>query len=60
MNMKNPKFTLMTAAGSKIEATTISNGLNKFVVKPVNKVSGLYFLNIVSEGKVSTRKVIIP
>ena len=59
-NMKNPRFTLLNQTGVKIEVTTISNGLNKFVVKPVNKVSGLYFLNILSEGKVSTRKVIIP
>jgi hypothetical protein len=59
-SMKNPSFTLLTSNGSKIEATVISNGMNKFIVKPINNVSGLYFLNIVSDNKVVTKKVIIP
>jgi hypothetical protein len=58
-NLKNPNFSLLASNGSKVETTTISNGLNKFVVKPNNAVTGMYFLNIVSEGKVVTKKVIV-
>ncbi len=59
-NIKNAKFILQNQSGMKIEANIISNGYNKYVVKPINKVSGLYFLNIISEGKIVTKKVIIP
>ena len=59
-NMKNPTFSILTSNGTKISSTTISNGLNKYVVKPANAVAGLYFLNIFSEGKVVTKKVLIP
>jgi hypothetical protein len=58
-NMKNPSFSILTSNGTKIGSTTISNGLNKYVVKPTNATAGLYFLNIVSEGKVVTKKVIV-
>lgn len=58
--LKNPSFTVLNSAGTKIEANTISNGVNKYVVKPNHVAAGLYFLNIISEGKIITKKVIIP
>ena len=58
--LKNPTFTVLNSTGTKIPTTTISNGVNKYVVKPLQATAGMYFLNIVSEGKIITKKVIVP
>jgi hypothetical protein len=59
-NIKNPSLALYTSTGSKIETSVISNGENKFVIKPINYSPGLYFLNVIAEGKLVTKKLIIP
>ena len=59
-NFKNPIFTLLSSLGSKVEinVTVLSN--NSFELKSMNSVAGIYYLNIESNGKLVTKKVLMP
>jgi hypothetical protein len=59
-NLKNPRFTLMTATGAKVEFTIVDLAKNEFRIKAKNSVNGVYFLNIESNGRLHTKKVLIP
>ncbi len=58
-NLKNPKFTLLNAIGMAVNASIYGSG-NQFTVKVNNATAGIYYLNIVSNGKLVTKKVLIP
>jgi hypothetical protein len=59
-DLKNPKFELLNSSGAKIDFTTISTGNNNFSLKPISPIAGIYFLNISSNAKSITKKIIIP
>jgi Bacterial Ig domain/Cadherin-like domain/Disaggregatase related repeat len=59
-NLKNPRFTLLSTLGTKVEMNVIVTGNNNFTIKAVNSVAGVYYLNIVSDGKLVTKKLLIP
>jgi hypothetical protein len=58
-DIKKPRFSLFTATGSLIETSSITNGQNRYVVKPKNNISGVFFLKIINENSVITKKLIL-
>jgi hypothetical protein len=59
-NMKNASFNLRNSLGQIIPFTITDMGNNQFKMKVLHVVSGAYYLNILSEGKSQTKKVIMP
>ena len=58
-NMKDAKFTLLNSLGVKVNLQINETGHNGFALKSTAP-AGVYYLNIVSKGKVVTKKVVIP
>jgi SdrD B-like domain len=58
-NLKNPRFTLMNSLGQRIEMQMVETSNNNYTIK-ASSAAGLYYLNIVSNGKLVTKKVLIP
>ena len=58
-NMKNPNFKLFNRLGQNVEFKMNITEKNGFILKLNNPVSGVYFLNIESNGKVKTKKLIM-
>jgi SdrD B-like domain len=56
----NPAFSLVNSTGVRVPLSNTKTGKNLFTFKINNPVAGTYFLNVESEGKIETRKVIIP
>ncbi len=57
-NSINPVFNLISVTGSKIETSVIRNGEGKYILKPIQNISGIYYLNINSNGKIVNKKVL--
>ena len=58
-NLKNPRFTLLNSFGQSVEATIVETNTNNYSIR-AKSVAGLYYLHIFSDGKVVTKKVLIP
>jgi SdrD B-like domain len=59
-NLKNAKFTLVNSLGVRINSTLTDLGGNNYQIKVIQPIPGLYYLNIESNGKLQTKKVLIP
>jgi CshA-type fibril repeat protein len=59
-NMKNAKFTLVNGLGVRISTNTIDLGRNSYQIIVNQATSGMYFLIVESNGKLQTKKVLIP
>jgi hypothetical protein len=59
-NLKNPRFTLLTTFGSKVETNIVSLQNNIYAIKAMNTSAGMYYLNIEANGKFITKKVLMP
>jgi SdrD B-like domain len=59
-DLVNPTFNLLSTIGSNIETKVVSVDKNKFMVRVPNYISGTYFLTITSNGKLVTKKILIP
>lgn len=58
-NMNNPTFVLVNSLGQKIDTKIVSITKNNYLVK-TKAITGLYYFNIVSNGKLISKKVLIP
>lgn len=59
-NVSKPEFTLYNSMGKKVAFSSLSNGHNKFTIKPMQANTGLYFLQISSKEKTSSLKLVMP
>ncbi len=59
-NLDKPEFSLFTSLGYKADISIINQINNRFVIKIKNNSAGIYYLNIVSNEKSITKKVLIP
>ena len=59
-NLNNPTFRLLNSLGQSISIELSKQSSNLFNIKAINKTSGMYYLNIISDGKLTTKKVLIP
>jgi O-glycosyl hydrolase len=58
-NLKNPEFQVFSLAGVPISYNLFKLSENNYNLKIQNKQSGMHLLNIVSEGKVFSRKILL-
>jgi Bacterial lectin/Surface adhesin CshA repetitive domain/Secretion system C-terminal sorting domain len=59
-NIKNAKITLLSQLGKAMALNMIDNGNGSYSLKVSNLIAGTYFLGIQNNGKLITKKVIIP
>jgi hypothetical protein len=59
-NLKNPQITLLGTLGQRIALTITADGKNNYILTTPNAVTGIYYLTILSDNKVTTRKVLFP
>ena len=59
-NLKNPQFNLYNGLASNIQIDIRKEGSDKFNITATNYTAGIYYLTITSEGKVVTKKIVIP
>jgi choice-of-anchor A domain-containing protein len=59
-NLKNPHFSLYNSLATNVYINVKVEGENKFNIEAKNYTSGTYYLTINSEGKIITKKIIIP
>jgi hypothetical protein len=57
-NLKNPNFILLNSVGKSIDIRFINEQSNSYKVKVASPIASMYYLNIVSDGKVTTKKVL--
>jgi hypothetical protein len=58
-NFENPKFILYNSQGQQIELNTISGQHNEYHLKANHLQSGFYILNIITNGKVISKKLVL-
>jgi hypothetical protein len=58
-NLINPQFTLLNSMGQRTEIQVNKTAGDNYSIQTNNFVTGIYYLNIVSEGKLTTKKVLL-
>lgn len=58
-NFNNPQFTLLNSMGQRIEIQVSKSNSTNYSVQTNNLAKGVYYLNIISEGKLTTKKVLL-
>lgn len=59
-NLKNPHFQMYNTKGTKVDLISMANGLGQYSLQLKTRESGIFFLTVQSEGKLITKKVVIP
>jgi hypothetical protein len=59
-NLKNPTFALLNGLGQQVPTSIASQGASKYSIEAKNPTAGIYYLTVLSNNKMSVRKILIP